>query len=222
MAKLTTVRTFFCLAAKHNWHLLQLDVHNAFLNGDLDEDLYMKLPPGLVIPGDTTNTMVCKLHKSIYGLKQASRQWNCKLTQSLLDYGFIQSKNDYSLFTKTTKHGQVALLVYVDDILIGGNNLTEVNDAKLYLQKQFKTRELGVPKYFLGIEISRSQKGIYLCQRKYTLEIIKDNNLMGCKPFTIPIEQNHGLKQGDGEELINPTNLQKVSRKIDLFVVYKA
>lgn len=122
-----------------------------FLNGDLDADLYMKLPPGLVITGDHTNTtpLVCKLHKSIYSLKQASRQWNCKLTQSLIAYGFIQSKHDYSLFNKPTENGCVSLLVNVDDILIGGNDTKEINKAKSFLQQQFKTRDLGVPKYFL-------------------------------------------------------------------------
>lgn len=220
VAKLTTVRIFLALAAQNKWHLTQLDVHNAFLNGDLEEDIYMKLPPGITIKGEShknsgSSTMkVCKLQKSLYGLKQASRQWNTKLTKFLTNIGFIQSKHDYSLFTKRTTNSYITLLVYVDDILLGGTNIAEIEKVTLLLKQQFKIRDLGQPKYFLGVEISRSNQGIYLCQRKYALEIIEENGLLGCKPLTIPMEQNHKLSKEQGEPLKSSTNYRKIVGKL--------
>lgn len=91
VVKLTTVRVLLSLAAANNWHLEQLDVNTAFLHGDLNEEVYMDPPQGLQVPN---KTLVCKLDKSLYGLKQASRKWNAKLTEALISCGYIQSKVD--------------------------------------------------------------------------------------------------------------------------------
>lgn len=92
-----TIQTLLSIVATNDWHLQQLDINIVFLHRDLEEDVYMKPPPGLLVP---SKNLVCKLNKSIYGIKQASRQWNKKLTISLINLGFCQSKVDYSLFTK--------------------------------------------------------------------------------------------------------------------------
>ena len=115
MAKLVTVR---CLAAIRGWHLHQFDVNNVFLRGDLKEEIYMNKPPNYT----KGSNQVCKLLKSLYGLKQASRQWYAKLTSCLLDFGFSQSKADYSLFIKSTDNSFIALLVYVDDIIVASDS----------------------------------------------------------------------------------------------------
>ena len=195
---MTTVKVFLSIAAKKNWILCQLDVHNAFLNGDLEEDIYMKIPQGLLIQGEYAeedrNQLVCKLHKSLYGLKQASRQWNSKLTIFLKSIGFIQSKSDYSLFTKSSsssnKDDFIALLVYVDDIIIGSNDQTQIDLIKESLKHHFKIRDIGNFRYFLGLEVARSDSGIHVSQKKYTSEIIDAAGLLGCKPTVTPIEQN--------------------------------
>ncbi|KAF5442808.1 hypothetical protein F2P56_035426 [Juglans regia] len=124
VAKMVTVRFLISVAAIKGWFLHHFDVNNAFLNGDLTEEIYMKKPPGYT-KGEPHQ--VCKLLKSLYGLKQASRQWNSKLTSSLLSFGFVQSKSDYSLFTKQEGDFYIAILVYVDDILVASNSNTSIS-----------------------------------------------------------------------------------------------
>ncbi|CAM8987645.1 unnamed protein product [Rhodiola kirilowii] len=121
VAKMTTVRCLLAIATARNWHLHQLDVDNAFLHGTLEEEVYMKLPPGFY-KKDKAAGKVCKLVKSIYGLKQASRQWFAKFSNSLVEFGFTSSMNDYSLFTLKRGHIFLILLVYVDDVIITGNS----------------------------------------------------------------------------------------------------
>ena len=171
VAKLTIVCVLLSLASIKGWHLHQLDVNNAFLNGDLHEEVYMKLPPGF---GGKGETRVCKLHKSLYSLKQASRQWFIKLSMALKAAGFHQSWADYSLFVRTNGSEFTALLVYVDDVILAENSLDEIAATKTFLSNRFKLKDLGQLKNFMGIEVARSKNGITICQRKYALEILED------------------------------------------------
>uniref|UniRef100_A0A2N9HUI6 CCHC-type domain-containing protein n=1 Tax=Fagus sylvatica TaxID=28930 RepID=A0A2N9HUI6_FAGSY len=177
VAKLVTVRVLLALAATHNWHLHQLDVNNAFLHGDLDEDVYMHLPLGFGRKGETR---VCKLNKSLYGLKQASR------------------------------HDFTAALVYVDDIILTGNNLEQIKELKKFLGERFKLKDLGNLKYFLGIEVARSKNGISISQRKYALEILNDTGFLGSKPSKFPMEQNLSLNESDGDLVPDPSSYRRL------------
>lgn len=156
------------------WSVSQIDISNAFLNGDLDEEIYMKVPPGYAdlqgIP--LPPRAVCRLHKSIYGLKQASRQWFKKLSSTLVMMGFDKSVAEHTLFIKYSDGVLLGVLVYVDDILIVSNKDDAVVDFINELQSYFKLRNLGPAKYFLGLEIARTEAGISICQRKYTLELL--------------------------------------------------
>ncbi|XP_042950239.1 uncharacterized mitochondrial protein AtMg00810-like [Carya illinoinensis] len=184
-----------------------MDVHNAFLHGDLDEDIYMQLPQGYHIKSEQIEgeKLVCKLNKSLYGLKQASRQWLSNFSNSLAAIGFHQSKSDYSLFTKVNPNGFKALLVYVDDIIVRSNSQEEVDSLKSYLHNEFKIKDLGPLKYFLGLKVARSSFGINLCQRKYTLKILEDSGLLGTKTISTPIELNHKLSHTTEELFQDPT-----------------
>ena len=201
VAKMTTVRIFLAIAASKNWELHQMDVHNAFLHGDLAEEVYMKLPPGFE---SLDPSLVCRLRKSFYGLKQAPRCWFAKLVTALKTYGFLQSYSDYSLFSFTKANIQINVLVYVDDLIISGNDSATLCTFKAYLSDCFKMKDLGPLKYFLGIEVARSSAGLFLCQRKYTLDIIYEAGLLGAKPSGFPIPQNHRLGLADRELLPDP------------------
>jgi len=127
-----------------------MDVHNAFLHGDLEEEIYMDIPQGLRRQGENR---VCHLRKSLYGLKQASRQWYAKFADALTSTGFKQSRYDYALFTWNQGTSFIYLMRYVDDILIMGNDRIAIERFKKYLHLTFHIKDLGAPKYFLGIKI---------------------------------------------------------------------
>ncbi|KAM2462030.1 hypothetical protein PS1_012938 [Malus domestica] len=194
---MVTVRCLLALAASRQWSLHQLDVNNAFLHGDLHEEMYMTPHPGLWRQGEN---LVCRLSKSLYGLKQASRQWFAKFSDSIQSVSFEQSKADYSLFTRKQGKSFTTLLIYVDDILIAGNDSSVIDALKQFLNGRFKIKDFGNLKYFLGIEVSRSKKWIFISQRKYALEILKDGGLLGARPVEFPMEQN--LKLSDNGALL--------------------
>ena len=183
LANLTTVIVVLALASINNWHLHQLDVNNAFLHGELQEDVYMLIPPG---GPHSHHNQVCKLHKSLYGLKQASRKWYEKLTSILLQNNYIQASFDHSLFTKQTATSFTIILLYVDDIILAGNLVTEFTTIKSILHDKFRIKDLGQLKYFLGLEDAHSSKGISLCQRKYFFDLIDDSGLIGAKLVSTP------------------------------------
>ena len=163
-----------------------MDVNNAFLHGNLVEDVYMCLPPCFHNKGE--KNLVCKLNKSLYGLKQASRQWFENFSNTILHMGFVQSKPNYSLFTHTQGSSFTMLLVYVDDILLIGNNPACVAGLKKLLDDRFGLKDLGPLRYFLGLELARTDEGISLNQRKYALEILKDTSFISSKPVKFPME----------------------------------
>ena len=201
VAKLATVRVLVAVAVARNWPLCQLDVNNAFLHGFLDEEVYMVPPAGYNKAG---HNEVCKLKKSIYGLKQASRQWNKELSKFLRSLGFIQSKQDYSLFTRSLSGEFVAVLVYVDDMLVTGTNMQQINDVKHSLDKAFTIKDLGALNYFLGIQISRNSDGIFLSQKKYIRDIIADCGMEEADSSPAPLPTGLKLSTEIGDILDEP------------------
>ncbi|KAM6596869.1 hypothetical protein CsatA_007393 [Cannabis sativa] len=213
---MVTLKLLLAISNIKQWHTLQIDINNAFLNGDLNEEVYMALPPGLTDSDhDSTGTkLVCKLHKSIYGLRQSSRQWYKKLTAALIQEGFKQSKADYTLFTRGTNDSFIALLVYVDDIVITGPNIHILHQLQTTLNQQFKLKALGQLKYFLGFEIARASTGLFLSQRQYTLQLLEDNGYIGCKPAKAPMDPRTKLDDQQGELLANPSEYRQLIGKL--------
>ncbi|XP_068662825.1 uncharacterized protein [Aristolochia californica] len=217
VAKLVTVKVLLVLAASHDWHLAQLDVNNAFLHGDLFEEIYMDLPLGYLRQGESSPSstkLVCKLHKSLYGLKQASRQWYSKFSHVLINFGFLQSKSDYSLFTKGHGSSFVALLVYVDDIILTGPSSSVINELKHFMYTQFKLKDLGCLKHFIRLEIAHSKTGIVLSQRHYTLQLLEDSGYLTCKPTRDPMDPKLNLTATDGDLLPDITHYRRLIGKL--------
>ncbi|XP_022899321.1 uncharacterized protein LOC111412620 [Olea europaea var. sylvestris] len=158
--------------------------------------------------------LVCKLHKSIYGLKQASRQWFSKFSSALIAHGFTQSKSDYSLFTKGTGNAFIALLVYVDDILITSSSQLEINQLKWFLHSHFKLKDLGNLKYFLRLEIARSKKGIFLSQRQYTLQLLEDTGFLASKPAALPMDPKLKLSSYEGDLIVDASMYRKLTGRL--------
>ncbi|CAL8991820.1 unnamed protein product [Prunus brigantina] len=164
VAKLNTVRVLLSLAANRDWPLLQFDVKNAFIHGDLKKEIYMDLPPGIPV---------------------------------------------------TSKEGVVSLIIYVDDMIVTGDDQAEMQNLQKYLASEFEMKSLGDLQYFLGIEVARSKHGIFLSQRKYILDLLAETGMLDCKPIDTPSEQNHklGHKQGLYPDQV-PTDKERYQRLV--------
>ncbi|KAI3821225.1 hypothetical protein L1987_08786 [Smallanthus sonchifolius] len=168
VAKIDTIRVLFSIAANKEWPLHQFDVKNAILHGELEEEVYMEVPPGF-----TENSKeVCRLKKSLYGQKQSPRAWFYRFTLAMKKYGFKQSNSNHTLFLKRRGELITCLIIYVDDMIITGNDEDDITKLKASLFQEFEMKDLGRLKYFLGIEVLRSKRGIFICQKKYVLDLL--------------------------------------------------
>jgi hypothetical protein len=214
VAKMSTVRTLISCAANFGWPLYQLDVKNAFLHGDLREEVYMEIPPGFGT--SQTHGKVLRLRKSLYGLKQSPRAWFDRFRRAMCGMGYTQCNGDHTVFYRHSRRHITILSVYVDDIIITGDDTFEMSQLKQKLSKEFEVKDLGQLKYFLGIEIARSPKGIVLSQRKYVLDLLSDVGMLGCRVASTPIEQNHQLCAQSGDPVDRESYQRLVGRLIYL------
>ncbi|XP_060964985.1 retrovirus-related Pol polyprotein from transposon RE2 [Cannabis sativa] len=217
VAKINSIRILLSLAVNYNWPLNQLDVKNAFLNGDLEEEVYMSVPPGFEKKFGVGK--VCKLKKSLYGLKQSPRAWFERFGKVLKRFGYTQSQADHTMFYKHSEEGKVAILiVYVDDIVITGDDIDEQERLKRRFGEEFEIKDLGPLKYFLGMEFARSKEGIFVSQRKYVLDLLNETGMMGCKPAETPSEPNVKLQAVEDLKSVKDKELYQrlVERLINL------
>ena len=157
---------------------------------------------------------VCKLVRSLYGLKQTSTQWNLELTKFLVSKGFKQSKSDYSLFSRECHGKYTHILVYVNDLLVSSNDEAGIILIKQALHTTFTIKDLGLARFFLGIEISRSPTGTFLNQRKYVLDILKDVGLTGAKPARFPLPKGLKLSCEIGEVMLDSEAYRRIIGKL--------
>lgn len=196
VVKAATIRIVLSLAVSRGWSLRQLDVKNAFLHGVLEEEVYMKQPPGY--EKKSMPNYVCKLDKALYGLKQAPRAWYSRLSTKLSELGFVPSKADTSLFFY--KKGQVSifLLIYVDDIIVASSVPDATSTLLQELSKDFALKDLGDLHYFLGIEVHKVKDGLMLSQEKYASDLLRRVGMYECKPVSTPLSTSEKLSVNEG------------------------
>ena len=187
VVKMTTIRVILSIVAAENLHLEQLDVKTAFLHGDLEEDIYMTQPEGFEVPGK--ENLVCKLHKSLYGLKQAPRQWYKKFNEFMSNSGYNRCDMDHCCYVKKFVDSYIILALYVDDMLIAGSSMTEINRLKQQLAENFEMKDLGPAKQILGMRIFRNKsEGILkLSQEKYIEKLLNRFDVGDAKTRNTPL-----------------------------------
>ena len=207
VVRVQSIRAILSLVAFFDFELYQMDVKTAFLNGDLEEDVYMEQPEGFISKGDENK--VCKLEKSIYGLKQASRQWNLKFHESVTVLGFMQNSSEPCVYVKKNSNKVAILTLYVDDILLAGNDIEMLSEIKQWLFKTFEMKDLGEASYILGIKIERDRvnKKLSLSQEKYIETLLEKFHMVDCLSGRIPYNFLRPLSQKDC-----PKNEQRQTR----------
>ncbi|RVW65211.1 Retrovirus-related Pol polyprotein from transposon RE1 [Vitis vinifera] len=173
VAKIASVRLFLFMAAMCHWPFYQLDIKNVFLHGELLKEVYMEQPPGFVAQGKSG--LVCKLRRSLYGLKQSPRAWFGRFSSVVQEFGMLWSSDQEG-----------------------------IQRLKQYLFNHFQTKDLGKLKYFLGLEIAQSSSGVVMSQKKYVLDILEETGMLECKPADTSMDPNVKLVPGQGEPLRDP------------------
>jgi hypothetical protein len=202
---MTTIHTLLAVVSVRGWSISQLDVKNVFLNGELRENVYMRPPSRYSIP----EGMVCHLRRSLYGLKQAPRAWFRRFASVVTTADFSTSAHDPALFVHVSPRGRTFLL-YVDDMIITGDDPEYIAFVKARLSDQFLMSDLGPRRYFLGIEISSTPEGFFLSQEKYIQDLFDRTSLTDHRTAETPMELNVHLVATDGERLEDPTHYRHI------------
>jgi hypothetical protein len=204
VSRYTSIRTIISLASSMGQRLHQMDVKTTFLNGEIEEKVYIEQPDGFVIHGKESH--VCRLKKALYGLKQAPRAWYERIDGYLMSLGFNKSVVDPNLYYKFVNGESLILVLYVDDLFLTGAESLIVR-CKYELASEFEMKDLGMMHYFLGLEVWQRDDEIFLSQEKYTVEILRRFGMLDCKSMATPMVSN--LKKlsepPSDSDLIDPT-----------------
>eukprot|EP00253_Pinus_taeda_P005848 PITA_05848 len=185
VTRLEAIRMFLALSSFQKFKVFQMDVKSSFLNGDLEEEVYIEQPDGFILGNDPN--LVCRLKKALYGLKQAPRAWYYRLDKYLQRQGFSKGSADSNLYIKIENNKLLILVVYVDDIIFDSNEEAMSQNFALVMQKEFEMSLLGELTYFLGLQIQQKKGGIFLSQTKYLKQILKKYGMEDSKPVCTPI-----------------------------------
>ena len=219
VAKYDSIRSILAIANQLDLEVHQMDVKTAFLHGDLDNEIYMKQPEGYI--DITQPDKVCKLRKSLYGLKQSARCWNVTIDRSLKESGYVQSTADPCIYTKIEeRNGRKCLMiiaVYVDDIVLASNDIEMLNAEKARLNEQFDMEDLGEIHYCLGMSVKRDRaaKITTINQKVYLENVLKRFGMSDCKPVSTPMEPGRQfVKLDDGDNPVNMKEYQAAIRSL--------
>ncbi|MCZ2221957.1 hypothetical protein NUW87_11410, partial [Corynebacterium pilbarense] len=195
VARLEAIRMFLAYSCHKNFKVYQMDVKSTFLNGDLEEEVYMEQPEGFSLT-DNPN-YVCKLKKALYGLKQAPRAWYSRLDKFLQEKGFKKGIVDSNLYIKSEGDDLLVVLVYVDDIIFGCTNESSVQWFANSMQTEFEMSMIGELSFFLGLQITQRPEGIFISQGKYLREMLKSFQMEDSKPMGTPMVTGCKLSKDD-------------------------
>jgi transposase InsO family protein len=195
VARLEAIRMLLAYACFMDFKLYQMDVKSAFLNGFIEEEVYVEQPPGFENYEHPYN--VYKLSKALYGLKQAPRAWYERLSKFLLEHDFVRGKVDTTLFIKTHKHDILIVQIYVDDIIFGATNECMCKEFANMMQGEFEMSMMGELNFFLGLQIKQTKEGIFINQAKYTKELLKKFGMDELKPMSTPMSPSTKLDKDD-------------------------
>jgi len=186
-----------------------LDVKSAFLNGPLDEEVYVTQPSGFKIKGK--ENIVYRLQKALYGLKQAPRAWNKRIDGFLVQQEFMKCKSEYGVYVKKGIEGNHLLIcLYVDDLIVIGSDVNKIETFKTQMMNEFEMSDLGNLTYFLGMEFTEVAEGLVMHQKKYAFDILKRFSMMNCNPSSSPAETNVKLMMNEEEESVDPTLFKQI------------
>ncbi|GAA0173161.1 transmembrane signal receptor [Lithospermum erythrorhizon] len=210
VARMDTVRMILSTAACKGWKLYQLDVKSAFLQGEIEEDVYVDQPRGFEVKGK--EHCVYKLHKALYGLKQAPRAWFSKIESHFVQNGFLNCESEQTLFTKKNEEGNIIIVsMYVDDLIFTGNSQEMMKEFKECMIKMFDMTDLGSMTYFLGIEVKQFKHGIFISQKKYAEEILRRFKMEECNSVSCPMTPGTIFEGEENEDkLIDETYYKQI------------
>ncbi|WVZ04159.1 hypothetical protein V8G54_024965 [Vigna mungo] len=192
VARLETVRIVVAIANSNNWSINQMDVKSAFLNGTLEEEVYVCQPPGFIKKDHEQK--VYKLNKALYGLRQAPRAWNKHIDSLLTRYGFQKCIVEYGIYVKFCDQiGTLLVCLYVDDLLVPGSSVQEIENFKVKMKNDLEMTDLGVLGYFLGLEFIQTKEGVHMNQRKYIIETLERFKLKDCNNASVSVIANMKL-----------------------------
>jgi len=195
VVRITLVRLILAILAHMYLELYQMDVRTMFLSGEQNKDIYMDKPLGFETKGQERK--ICKLKRSIYGFKQASRQWNVKFHQAILKDGFTMMEKDHCIYLKCSNNSFIILSLYVDDILITGNSKEMINTTKKWLSSNFNMKDMGKVSYVLGVKIIRDLAKwlVDLTQENYIKKMLEHYHMQDCKPTNTYVDRSLSLSR---------------------------
>jgi hypothetical protein len=185
-----------------------MDVKSVFLNGDLREEVYVSHPPGFIVGND--DGKVLRLHKALYGLRQAPRAWNAKLDESMISLGFQRSSSEHGIYTRSTGTSRLVIGVYVDNLIITGTSGDAIADFKRDMMRLFSMSDLGLLTYYLGIEVTQTKAGITLCQSAYAGKLLERGGLGACNPSALPMEPRLKLSRSSTTPTVDATAYRRI------------
>ncbi|KAK0577924.1 hypothetical protein LWI29_002417 [Acer saccharum] len=192
------------LATQNKWKIYHIDVKSAFLNGYLEEEVYLEQPLGFVVKDQEDK--VLKLKKALYCLKQAPRAWNSRIDKYFQQNGYVKCPHEHALYSKTNKNGDILLVcLYVDDLIFTGNNQSMFKEFKEAMIREFEMTDIGLMSYYLGIKVKQREKDIFISQERYAKEALEKFNMINSKPVLTPIKTGIKLSKYEEGQVVDPT-----------------